>query len=308
MPRPRTPAHRTARPRALGEARPASAEPDRRRQGSRCRSARPAPSGGRWVGPSRWPAPAVRRPAPLARQRSAVPAGNGVRAIPPRRRRRDRRALARVGQLGHDDGTVSRLERMLGGKSNPQACGERRRFIDVEPRRPAAPPTPEHARTSSDAHEPTARPSRARPRRTRSHRERRWRRAYSDQNCSRASCKRPRANQPAPRIVDASHTMTSPLVGQPRTSAPNHANVRPRGVADGRWLRHPPRPPLLDLTARWTSRATLGVRDTSRCVVRVVRSRSSVAAPRSRRAVCSPPRRQPRSPARPGGCRFGRAA
>ena len=38
---------------------------------------------------------------------------------------------SRVGQLGHDDGTVSRLERLLGGKSNPQACGERRRLIDV---------------------------------------------------------------------------------------------------------------------------------------------------------------------------------
>ena len=39
---------------------------------------------------------------------------------------------SRVGQLGHDDGIVSRLERMLGGKSNPQACGERRGFIEVD--------------------------------------------------------------------------------------------------------------------------------------------------------------------------------
>ena len=43
---------------------------------------------------------------------------------------------SRVGQLGHDDGSVSRLERVLGGKSNPQAGGERRRFIDVDQRGP----------------------------------------------------------------------------------------------------------------------------------------------------------------------------
>ena len=131
MPRPRTSAHRTARPRAPCAAHPASAVPDRRRRGSRCRSARPAPSSDRWVGPSRRPAPAVHRPAPLARPRSAVPAGSGGRATPPRRPRRDRRCARASASSAMTMEPSPDSNALLGGKSDPQACGERRRPIDV---------------------------------------------------------------------------------------------------------------------------------------------------------------------------------
>jgi hypothetical protein len=43
---------------------------------------------------------------------------------------------SRVGQLGHDDGIVARLERTLGGTSNPRAGGEGRRSIGVAQRGP----------------------------------------------------------------------------------------------------------------------------------------------------------------------------